>query len=601
MATTTPIVAGNVPVISADGRFIAFVGSILNTTNNVQNISLIQDLDTGEQIITSVSSDGVLANGLTSRLDSIAISEDGRFIVFSSNSTNLVPNDTNEQTDLFMRDAIAGTTTLISIDSDGSQIPNNLFDDDTFRPSVSTDGKFVAFQTAAPFAGNSTGQDNIFVRDIVSGTTELISVDSSGTQGNQVSSSPSLSADGRYVAFESLANNLVSGDTFSDPDIFVHDRLSKTTIMASVNTNGEEASGISEQEGGFGPESTNPIISPDGQFIIFESTATNLVPNDTNQVKDIFMHDLQTRQTTRISVDSNGNQANGSSSLSYTKSAISADGRFIVFQSVASNLVPSDNNNGLDIFLRDIVDGTTTRISVSSNGDEALNTIANVRSSGGTISADGQRIVFRSNAQNFNDDGSGAFQIYLRQLDRMPLPTTNPPNPTDEDPNHSDSPEQNKLTGTPENDRLTGTNSKDFLLGKAGNDILVGKKGRDVLGGNKGNDTLIGGQGRDLLTGGGGADRFIYRTPQDGVDRITDFKVRKDKIVLSKLLNRLVGTNYRGQNAIVDGLIRLKKRGINTRIDIDLNGPSKSGGFKPLILVENLGLDKIENPNNFIF
>ncbi|MEB3358527.1 MAG: type I secretion C-terminal target domain-containing protein [Synechococcales bacterium] len=560
----------------------------LNDTNGVEDV-ILQDLETGQFFFVSLSSEEVLGNDSSGAYDAPAISANERFVVFASDATNLVPGDTNGETDLFLRDLVAGTTTRVSLTTNGIQIPANSFDT-FFRPTISGDGRFVAFESEVQLAGVFTSVRDVFVRDTVTNTTEIVSVNSNGVQANGASFGPSISADGRFVAFETLATNLDTRDTAvdSDFDVYVRDRLTQTTILASVNSQGQKGSGVSVNEVLKDSDASEPVMSPDGRFVVFESTFTNLVPNDTNGVQDVFMHDLQTGITTRLSVDSNGNQANGSSGISFVKSgAISPDGRYVVFQSVANNLVPGDTNNAQDVFVRDIVAGTTTRVSVNSNGEEPVGGFLGTRSSSGSISADGTKVVFASNGVNLNDQGIDNDRIYLRDFGfGSPLPDlANPPMDPD-----------NPSSGI----TLTGRAGKDTLTGTSGPDKLNGKGGKDTLIGGDGDDVLIGGKGRDELTGGAGSDRFVYRSPKDRGDRITDFTVGEDKIVLNKLLDRLVPGNYRG-NAIRDDLIRLVRRGADTRIDVDLNGRSQPGGFKPLVWVEDVSVGSLKNPRNFVF
>ncbi|MBF2076368.1 MAG: PD40 domain-containing protein [Synechococcales cyanobacterium C42_A2020_086] len=592
MATTTQVgtSSGKLAVLSANGRYVAFSGSLfpelfdLNDRNAANDV-FVQDLDTKLVYAVSVSSDEGYGNRSS---EEPVISTDGRFIVFSSDATNLVPGDTNGETDLFRRDTIAGTTIRVSLDSNGNQVPAGS-NDVLYRHSLSADGRFVAFQSNAQLAGVPTPHKDIFVRDVVAGTTTIVSVNSSGQQANLDSFAPSISADGRFVAFDSLASNLVAGDTFNSSDVFVHDRLTGTTTLVSANSQGQKGSGVSANESvAFQSRAGDAVISPNGRYVVFESSYTNLVPNDTNGVTDVFMRDLQTGITTRISVDSNGNQANGSSAIGYVKSsAISADGRYVVFQSVANNLVPGDTNNAQDVFVRDTVAGTTTRVSVNSRGEEPVAGFLGTASYDGTISADGSRIVFISNGRNLTDTPSstsvGFDKIYLRDFGSSrssPAPGNPSANPG------------SKMTGNARNNTLTGT---------PGNDTLHGKGGRDTLIGAAGDDVLIGGKGGDVLTGGAGRDRFVYQHPQDRVDRITDFTVGEDKIVLTQLLDRLVPGNYRGRNAFQDKLLRLVRQGTNTRIDADLNGRAEAGGFKPLILVEDVASAALKALNNFVF
>jgi len=211
--------------------------------------------------------------------------------------------------------------------------------------------------------------------------TERISVASDGTQGNSGSANSSISADGRYVVFDSTASNLVSGDTNNYPDIFVHDRVTGITSRISIAPDGTQGNGLS----------SHPSISADGRYVAFESYANNLVSGDTNNTGDIFVYDRITGITSRVSVASYGTQGNNIS----VNSSISADGRYIAFDSDASNLVSGDTNNFRDIFVRDRVTGITSRISVATDGIQG-NSFANFPS----ISADGRYIAFGSNASN---------------------------------------------------------------------------------------------------------------------------------------------------------------------------------------------------------
>jgi Tol biopolymer transport system component len=173
---------------------------------------------------------------------------------------------------------------------------------------------------------------------VFSQQTARVSVDSSGNQGNCWSSYPSISSDGRYVAFSSLASNLVAGDTNGAYDIFVHDRQTGVTTRVSVDSSGNEGNDISGA----------PSISSDGRYVAFESYASNLVA-DTDSGLDIFVHDRQTGMTSRVSVNSSGNKGNGASIYP----SMSSDGRYVAFESDASNLVACDTNGWPDIFVHD--------------------------------------------------------------------------------------------------------------------------------------------------------------------------------------------------------------------------------------------------------
>ncbi len=350
----------------------------------------------GNTTRVSVASDGTQSNN-----DSYnpSISADGRFVAFESEATNLVSGDTNNFRDIFVHDRQTGQTTRVSVASDGTQSNQH-----SYNPSISADGRFVAFESVASnlVSGDTNNHPDIFVHDRQTGQTTRVSVASDGAQANDFSSNPSISADGRYVAFISVANNLVSGgdtepptlpsttslpnntasgDTGVDHDVFVHDRQTGATTLVSVAMDGSEGNGYSEEVS----------ISADGRYVAFRSGASNLVSGDTNNHPDIFVRDLQTNQTTRVSVASDGTQANNFS----FEPSISADGRYVAFMSWADNLVSGDTNSDWDVFVHDRQTGATIRVSVATGGGQAAG-----RSQSPSISADGRYVAFASSASN---------------------------------------------------------------------------------------------------------------------------------------------------------------------------------------------------------
>jgi len=294
----------------------------------------------------SVSSHGVQGNG-----DSTgpAFSADGHVVAFVSDAKNLAPGDTNGKHcrpsflcgfDVFARDLTTGATDRVSVSSAGVQ-----GNDISFSPAVSTDGRFVAFRSFASnlVAGDTNATDDVFVRDRQNGTTERVSVSSTGVQGNGPSFHPAISRDGRFVAFASITSTLVPGDSNGSEDVFVRDRQAGTTELASVSSLGAQGSG----------DSFAPAISRDGRFVAFASAATGLVPGDTNHKGDVLVRDRQAGTTVRVSVSSAGAQANGDSGVSRGDPgvALSADGQAVAFASDASNLVQGDTNGKIDIFV----------------------------------------------------------------------------------------------------------------------------------------------------------------------------------------------------------------------------------------------------------
>jgi len=372
------------------------------------------------------------------------ISADGIYVAFESYANDLVAGDTNPLSDIFVHDLPGGTTTLVSVDSAGAQDP---IPSSSSSPSLSSNGRYVAFDSDAELvATDNNGLSDIFVHDrdededgiydeAVPGgiSTVRVSVDSAGNQANEASVDPSISADGRYVAFSSFATDLVGSDTNGKFDIFVHDRDEDedgiydeagpgevSTVRVSVASGGGEANG----------DSNSPSISADGSYVAFDSDATDLVGSDTNGKFDIFVHDLQTGTTTRVSVASGGGEANGHS---YSPS-ISGDGRYVAFYSEADNLVVNDLNVSADVFVHDRdADGngtydevggvSTVRVSVASGGGEE-----DGDSSAPFISADGKYVAFESEANLVAAD-SGLFpDIFVYERESLP-PTVDSTSP----------------------------------------------------------------------------------------------------------------------------------------------------------------------------
>jgi len=381
----------------------------------------------------SIDSNGVQGNEPSDLLPP-AISADGQYVAFGSAATNLVPDDTNGSTDIFVRARVAGSTERVSVDSAGIE-----GDSGSDSAAISADGRYVAFRSSAtnlvpndtnicgvcsdPPGTCSTDNDcpgsvcdhtserpgscsDVFVHDRVTGITERVSVDSNGGQGNRDSSLPAISADGRYVAFESNATNLVPGDTNGARDVFVHDRVTGTTERVSVDSNG----GQGNDSSGAGLPDLRTLVasslSADGRFVVFASDASNLVPGDTNKTKDAFVHDRLTGVTERVSIDSTGNQGDSFS----IPCAISADGRHVVLLSSATNLVPGDTNGFMDVFVHDRITGVTERVNVDSSGAQGNIDFEAIRglfalalvdlSIPAGISADGRYVVFTSLATN---------------------------------------------------------------------------------------------------------------------------------------------------------------------------------------------------------
>jgi Tol biopolymer transport system component len=332
----------------------------------------------------SVASDGAEGNDHSSNS---AISADARYVAFLSSASNLVPADTNGDLDVFVRDQVTGVTERVSVGPAGAQA--NSWSEEA---AMSADGRYVAFVSMASnlVPGDTNGFRDVFVRDLVAQTTRRVSVSAGAAQANGASFQPSISADGRYVAFESVASNLVPGDTSRNFDVFVRDRVAHTTRRISVGAN---------------RKSWQPAISADGRYVAFESLAPNLLAGDTNRTTDVFVRDRVAHTTRRVSVGPAGRQGN-----SYSRgAAISAHGRFVAFYSDASNLVAGDTNGFFDVFVRDRVAKVTRRVSVG-----PANVQANGGSGGPAISAGGRFVAFGSDASNLvSGDTNGLVDVFL--------------------------------------------------------------------------------------------------------------------------------------------------------------------------------------------
>lgn len=396
------------PVASGDGRYIAF-DSFASTlvpgdTNNATDV-FVFDRQLGALERVSVSPTGIEGT-FDSR--SPSISADGRFVAFVSRASNLVPGDTNNIDDIFVVDRLTKAVERVS-DSPTGEEGNSS----SSSPSISPDGQFVSFVSRASnlVPGDTPGGVNdIFVFDRQTRAMDRVSLAPSGAEPNASSDSPSISSGGRFVAFASNASNLVPGDTPGGvDDIFVFDRQTRAFDRVSLTASGAEPNSYSR----------SPSITSDGRFVAFVSSASNLVPGDTNGMDDVFVVDRQTRAIDRLDVGPiyqdffSFNEGNPPS--------ISADGRFVTFASQRPNLVPGDGNNRADAFVFDRQNRTVERVSVSTAGLEG-----NEPSTFPAISANGQVVAFVSQATNLvpgNNDFNTDIFVFDRQQRSLVSPT----------------------------------------------------------------------------------------------------------------------------------------------------------------------------------
>ncbi|MCD6392044.1 MAG: fibronectin type III domain-containing protein, partial [Planctomycetes bacterium] len=335
-----------------------------------------------------------------------SISSNGRYVAFESIGINLVPDDNNTlhityygqgwsaswHSDIFVRDRLNGITQRASVSS--NEVEGEV-EGSSRSPSISANGRYVAFSSSCSnlVSGDTNGKSDIFLRNLYAGTTHLISRSYLGAPADNFSNTPSISADGRLVAFVSYASNLVPGDTNNRQDVFVYDRHTGKNELISVATDGAQAD----------RDSWGVDISADGRWVVFVSEARNLSEQDTNYYADVYVHDRIGDETTVVSVSSDGIIGNGrccmESASKRWAAAISDDGRYVAFDSIASNLVQGDSNNKSDVFVHDLMSGITRRASISSDAIQG-----NDYSYKADISGNGRFVVFESQATNLDGD-----------------------------------------------------------------------------------------------------------------------------------------------------------------------------------------------------
>ena len=330
------------PAVSETGRFVVFwsdASDLVTGDTNGRSDVFLRDIGTKTTYRVSVNSNSQQGNG-DSRFESI--SRDGSFVAFASAASNLVPGDTNQAYDLFVRDRRADRTLRVSVDSRGQQANGASLD-----AILSGDGRYIAYSSEASnlVSGDTNGVQDVFVHSISQGRTLRASVSTSGTQGNRLSYPLAVSSTGRYVVFTSASSNLVAGDTNGVSDIFVRDITTNRTERVSLGSNGQQGNRGSDVAG----------ISPGGRWVAFRSMATNLVTGDTNFSTDIFLRDRANGTTQRVSLSNSGGQGNAAC----FDVAVADDAKRIAMACDASNLVSGDTNGRSDIFVRTGTPGTT--------------------------------------------------------------------------------------------------------------------------------------------------------------------------------------------------------------------------------------------------
>lgn len=384
------------PALSADGRYVAFWSAASNLvpgdTNGVFDLFLLDRtrgrtarIDLGPGRSQTVIDPGTRYPA--------AIAADGLKVAFSHADGTLVAADTNGVPDVFVRllPRHGGQRTVLASVGVGG-VPA---DDASWGPSISTNGRYLVFSSDATnlVAGDTNGRTDVFVRDLVRKTTRRVSITTGGDEADDDSQDGSISPDGRYIAFSSRAA-LVPEDTNALKDIYLHDRIGHTTVLITTGAGGHGADGASIQ----------PFLSGDGRYVVFLSNATDLGPGDTNGLTDVYRYDRTNDRAILVSTTGSGS---GNAAAVWPR--VSASGRLVSFSSAASDLVPDDMNGVPDVFVRDVRERTTTLVSVATDGP------ANGPSEIAAISGDGRSVAFGSEATDLTaGDTNAVGDVFLR-------------------------------------------------------------------------------------------------------------------------------------------------------------------------------------------
>jgi Tol biopolymer transport system component len=376
------------PAISADGRYIAFDSFADFMPSAPDGAVYVRDTKAGSTTVASVKMNGTTDDAA----DTPALSGDGRYVAFVTDSTGLVAGGNSNFYQVYVRDRTTGATVRASTKPNGVQGT-----DDSGHPSLSSDGRYLAFESDSPglVAGDTNEWTDVFLRDRVAGTLKRVDLTNAGAEADIGGDSPTISGDGRYVAFASY-EPMTADDGNAVEDVFVRDTVANTTTLVSKPAGG----------GSSNSNSTSPVISADGKSVAFLSTATNMDgTTDDNGVNDVFVRSLQGNTTTRVSRNAGGGLAHGAA----TGPTISGDGRYVAYESTAADAVSGDTNGAVDSFVFDRNASTTSRVSTDQLGEQLP--------TGGSfpvLSANGAYVTFATDSQITGLGASALRQLYVR-------------------------------------------------------------------------------------------------------------------------------------------------------------------------------------------
>jgi WD40 repeat protein len=399
--------ASQYPSLSQDGRYLAFsTGAPLASSDaGFFTDVYVRDLDTGLTLLASRANgaSGAAGNGGSIAQRRPSISGNGRYVVFESGATNLSPDDADTTNDVYVRDMQANSTILVSRATGAAGAKVNA---QSWLAELSADGRYVVFQSDAALdpADTDTSSD-IYMRDLQTDTTILVSRANgvNGANAAAQANTPSVSQDGRYVAFASTAANLTADDPDTTSDVFIRDTQTGATTLASRATGAAGAKG-----NGFSGQAQ---ISADGNHVAWTANASNLDPADPDSVADAYVRDLQSSTTSLVgrATGVNGAKANAFTGIH----SISADGRYVGFGTSATNLDP-DDNDAPGLYVRDVQTSTTSLVDRASGASGAK---ASPNGFNLALSGDGRFATFFTGATNLSpDDTSTTDDVYVRDL-----------------------------------------------------------------------------------------------------------------------------------------------------------------------------------------
>jgi Tol biopolymer transport system component len=462
--------------ISSDGSMVAFESGASNLDPADTDFTFdvfVKDLATGALTLASTDATGTKGNGDSSIAQLAAA---GGAVAFQSESTNLDPADADTTIDVYVKDLVTGDLTLASTSDAG--IKGNGVSGGYRQIGIGSKGNRVVFTSTAtnldPGDGDST--DDVYLKKLGTGDLVLLSTSLLGVKGNNPSRNPSLSKNGKRVAFESSANNLHP----SDPDTFV-DVYVKTIAGGAIGVASSTSTGVKGNRA-----SSDPTISGNGNKVAFLSTATNLDPGDTDIQPDAYVKNIISGKLTLVSTSDDGVKANAQARLPL----ISGNGKRVTFASEATNLDPSATDGLTHMYVKDLATGDLSVVDATPDG---------------TLRGE----LFQT-ARSIDGGGDGvAFDSFFEYV-----PPVEPTSWSDVYVKH---PFLCDTIGTAGDDVLTGTNDPEVICGRGGDDTIEGLSGDDVLYGEEGDDTLLGGGGEDGLDGGADTDIVDYSSLGEGV------------------------------------------------------------------------------------